>query len=225
MALTSISFLPITTLSGCLIAAIIPASAISADMPSMPGLYSDAGPAPRLTWEGSYMGLQIGAGQMGGEITSTTKTEFDKGGFAGGLYAGHNWQVSNFVLGLEADLTYMGNKKSFSHATLGTVKAQNNWSTSLKGRVGLPIDRFMPYLSAGVTAADYKLTANGVSKTTTNASINLGAGVEYALSDQVHLRADYSLNGLNAMKKNFAGTQVKSEAASHRLMLGVSYSF
>ncbi len=83
----------------------------------------------------------------------------------------------------------------------------------------------MPYLSAGLSVSDFELRANGTKKDTTNLSLNLGAGVEYALSDQVHLRADYSINGLNDMRKNFGGTSVKSQAASHRLMVGLSYHF
>ena len=225
MAIKTISSLILAALSGCLIAALVPAPAISADMPDMPGLYSFAGPDYKLTFEGAYAGLQLGAGQMAGKVTSTTSKEFDKGGFAGGLYAGYNWQFSRVMLGVEGDITYRGNDKSFNHASLGKVKARNNWSAGLKGRVGLPIDRFMPYLSAGLTAADYRLSANGASKDTTNFSINFGGGMEYAISDKVHLRADYSINGLNYMKDDFAGIPVKSEAASHRLMLGVSYHF
>ena len=225
MALNSISSLTLAAISGCLIASFIPASAFSADMPDVPGLYSAAGPAPHFSWQGGYVGAQIGAGQMGGRVTSGTRKKFDEGGVAAGIYGGYNWEISRFVLGLEADLTHMGNEKKFNHASLGKVTAKSNWSAGLKGRVGLPIDRFMPYLSAGLTASDYELKANGVTKKSNNVSLSLGAGMEYALSDKVHLRADYSLNGLNSSSENFGGTRIKSEAAEHRLMLGLSYHF
>ena len=225
MALNTKCYLTLAAIAGCVTVAFIAGRAHAADLPNVPGLYSEPGSAAGLTWAGSYAGLQIGAGQMAGEATSNTKSKYDRGGFAGGIYAGHNWEMSRFVLGLEADLTYLGHKKSFSHSTLGHVKVQNNWSAGLKGRIGLPIDRFMPYLSAGMTASDFKMTANGTRKESANLSINLGAGLEYALSDKMHLRADYSLNGLSHDTENFGGANVKSEAAAHRLMLGISYNF
>ncbi|TLP45678.1 porin family protein [Cohaesibacter sp. CAU 1516] len=225
MALNTISSLSLAAAAGCLVASLLPMHAQSADFPDMPGLYSTQGPAPQLRWEGGYVGAQVGGGHLFGEVKATGTKEYVGGGTAAGLFAGYNWQMSRAVLGLEGDFTYLGHKKTFNHATLGTVRAKNNWSAGLKGRVGLPIDRFMPYLSAGVTLADFELSANGAKKDTTNLSVNFGAGVEYALSDTVHLRADYSINGVNDMRKNFGGTSVKSTAGSHRLMLGVSYQF
>lgn len=212
-------------LCGCLVASFIPSAALPADMPNLQGFFSPEGPTPSFSWAGSYAGVQVGGGQMAGEIKATSKKTFDDGGFAGGIYAGHNWEVSRFVLGIEGDLTYLGNKKKFDHASLGKMTAKNNWRAELKGRVGLPIDRFMPYLSGGLAVSDYTLSSATTKKDETNLSLSVGAGVEYALSDQLRLRADYSLSGLDHTKHNFGSTRVKSEAASHILMLGVSYAF
>ncbi len=225
MALSSTSSLALAAAAGCLVASFLPMHARSADLPDMPGLYSPQGPAHQLRWEGGYVGAQIGGGHLFGEVKASGSKDYVKGGAAGGVYAGYNWQMSRAVLGLEGDFIDLGHKKTFNHATLGTVKARNNWSAGLKARVGLPIDRFMPYLSAGVSLADFELSANGTKKDSTNLSLNFGAGVEYAMSDKIHLRADYSINGVNDMRKNFGGTSVKSEAGSHRLMVGVSYHF
>ena len=198
----------------------------AADLPPMPGLYSDAGPEAELRWEGSYAGLQIGAGQMLSRVkTGGTKKDFDTTNAVFGAFVGHNWQFNQFVLGLEADATFNGHKKSFNHASLGRVKAKNNWSVGAKARAGVAIGRVLPYLSAGLTASDYQLTANGTKKSSNAISLNLGGGLEYAVNEKVSLRADYSLHGLNDMTHNFGGTSVKSEAAEHRLMLGVAYRF
>ncbi len=225
MAIKSFTTLSLATVVGCLASALVAAPAQSADLPNVPGLYTEVGPERAFSWAGGYVGVQAGAGQLVGRVTSGSRKTFKKASFAGGVYAGYNWQVSRVILGLEGDLTYLGHKKSFTHASLGRVKARNNWSVGVKGRIGLPFDSFMPYLSAGVSASDYKLTANNVTKKTTNISLNLGAGAEYALTDQIRLRADYSINGVNRMKKRFGNANVKSEAANHRLMVGLNYSF
>ena len=205
----------------------ITTSAKAADLPTIDGLYSPSGPPPKLSfWQGGYAGVQIGAGQFATRVTGGgEKKEFDDGSFAAGFYAGHNWHLSRFVLGLEADATWLGNKKSVTVGSLGRVKATNNWSLGAKARVGLPIDSFMPYLSAGLALSDYEFEANGTKQDSKNLSLSLGGGLEYALSSKTHLRLDYSLSGLNNMTKTYGGTSIKTEAANHRLMLGVSYQF
>ncbi|SNZ05415.1 outer membrane protein [Cohaesibacter gelatinilyticus] len=198
----------------------------AADLPSMPGLYDPSGPKPQFSWEGAYVGAQIGAGLLASEVKSGgAKRTLKDGSAAGGVYAGYNWQFSRFVLGLETDVNLNANKKTGTVGSLGNVSTKTSWSAGIKGRVGLPIDRFMPYLSLGVAASDYQLTAKGQRKKTNVASLTLGAGLEYALTDKIHLRADYSIRGLDNKTRNFAGTAVKNTAGSQQLMMGLSYKF
>lgn len=218
--LSSMAILLATMTNGAM-AADLPSAA-----PSVPGLYAPSGPAPQLSWEGAYVGAQIGAGLLASEIKSgASKRTLKDGGVAGGVYAGYNWQFSRFVLGLEADVSLNNNKKTGTVGALGSVTTKTSWSAGLKGRVGLPIDRFMPYLSVGVAASDYHITANGQKKKTNVASLTLGGGLEYAVTDRLNLRADYSIRGLGNKTRSFGGTSVKSTAASQQLMIGLSYKF
>jgi outer membrane immunogenic protein len=62
---------------------------------------------------------------------------------------GYNWQVSNWVFGVETDLSW-GNLS-------GTVRDGNaivqtdeiDWSGSVRGRLGYAMGRFLPFLTAG----------------------------------------------------------------------------
>lgn len=219
--LSSVVILLATATNGA-VAADLP----SAEAPSVPGLYSPSGPAPQLSWEGAYVGAQIGAGFLASEIKSgTSKRTLSDGGVAGGVYAGYNWQVSRFILGLEADVNLNNNKKTGTVGALGSVTTKTSWSAGIKGRVGLPIDRFMPYLSVGVAASDYHITANGQKKKSNVASLTLGGGLEYAVTDRINLRADYTIRGLDNKTRSYAGTPVKSTAASQQIMIGLSYKF
>lgn len=206
--------------------ALAASQAAAADLPQVDGLYSPQGPAAQMSWEGAYVGAQIGAGQASTQVKATgVKKTFSDNGIATGLYAGYNWQFSDFVVGLEADATFNPTKKSITNATLGKVTAKSTWSAGVKGRVGLAVDNFMPYLSAGLVASDYKMIANNVTKKSKNVSLSLGGGLEYALDENIRLRADYSLMGLRNKRENFGGTSVKTSAGQHRLMVGMSYNF
>ncbi|MCV6547842.1 MAG: outer membrane beta-barrel protein [Cohaesibacter sp.] len=216
------SLLPLLALTGLL--AVNPA--LASDLPKLDGLYSVKGPKPKFSWYGPYVGAQLGAGLLVSQTKSgKTKKTVTAGGLNGGLYAGYNWQMAGVIFGLEADIKSNRFKKSATIGSLGTVTSKTNWSTGLKGRIGLPVDRFMPYVSLGLEVGDYHLIAKGQKKKSNMASLTLGGGVEYALNDRVNIRADYTAKGLHNKSYNFSGTTFKNTAGSHQLMVGISYKF
>lgn len=180
----------------------------------------------RNPWTGGYAGAEVGVSQTANEATSGgSKKEFDRMDAAFGLFAGYNWQVSRVILGVEGAATYLGSLDTATHVTLGTIKGGSRWSASVKGRVGLPIGRVMPYLSAGLAMTDYTFKANGATQNSIGIGPVLGAGLDVAVTDRLRLRADYSLTGIIDDTASFNGTRVKQEAGNHRLMLGLSYGF
>ncbi len=201
---------------------VVGASAADLDTYGEPVYASD----PQSLWAGPYLGLEAGISQTVTDVKSGGRSkDFSRVDAAFGVFGGYNWEVSRFVLGVEGSATYLGNLEKGRHPTLGAVETGSKWSVGAKARVGLPINTFMPYLSAGIVAADHTLKANG--KENYSVSINpvVGAGLEVAVTDAWHVRADYSLQGIVNDKAKYGGTNAERTAGNHRLMIGLSRSF
>lgn len=157
-----------------------------------------------FNWTGAYVGANVGAN------FANIGTPFGNGGstgFAGGLQAGYLWQMpNNIVYGLEVDFDGDTNRKSWSFNNAVAGGAINNFSErerqdyqfGLRGRLGYAYDRFLPFVSVGVTWAGFNSrivnnTAGGVvtSSNQVRTGYQLGAGLEYAVTNNVTVRGEY----------------------------------
>lgn len=185
--------------------------------PAMPNLPESS------IWSGAYAGVAIGFSQTFTEAKSGgDKKPLTGSGPAVSLYGGYNWQISRVILGVEGSATFLGGGAKATHGTLGLIKSRSNWSATAKGRIGVPIGRFMPYLSAGLAATDNTFKANGKSDKAVGVSAVFGGGLEFAAQDNWRLRADYSLSGILDKKSSFSGTSAERAVGNHRFMLGMA---
>ena len=168
-------------------------------------------------------------------------------GFIGGGQAGYNWQTGAFVLGVETD--FDGSSLSKSRSLVGPAftdpifgindyfsangKASLDWLGSTRARVGFvatPDNRLMFYATGGVAYGGGSANLNvydavdgwawySGSHSTTRTGWTLGAGVEYAITNNIILGAEYLYYDLgsrtlttvpNAAASSFFGTQVYS---------------
>ncbi|WP_150523017.1 outer membrane protein [Roseibium sediminis] len=198
----------------------------AADLPVYDEFVTPTLPSRGSIWEGAYFGAEVGGSQTLTELKATgAKSTASRTDAAFGLFGGYNWQVSRVVLGVEAGATYLGGQSKKNLAGVGSVKAGSKWSGSLRARVGLPFETFMPYLSAGLAATEHSTKANGKTHSSVGVGLMFGGGVEVAVSENWRIRADYSATGILNEKDMFGGSQIERTAANHRLMLGVSYAF
>jgi outer membrane immunogenic protein len=142
-------------------------AASAADFPVTPLPTKVAMPVPILfSWTGCYIGAE-GGGNWGhsehiaksGDFGLQTITgKFDlSGGIAGGT-VGCNIQTSNFVLGIENDISWTNKSGSVRNLlpfdTTSTSSTREKWIDTFRGRFGYtPIERFMVYVTAGVAWA------------------------------------------------------------------------
>ncbi|MBO6757779.1 MAG: outer membrane beta-barrel protein [Roseibium sp.] len=177
-------------------------------------------------WQGAYAGIEAGLSGTGTAVRSGgVKKEVARSDAALGAFAGYNWHVSHIILGLETGAAVTGGEAKAVHSTLGQIRAASRWSATLRGRLGLPMNRFLPYVSAGVAATDYSFKANGERRSSVEIGPTIGAGLELSVSEEWRLRADYAATGIINDTKRFGGTSVKREAGNQRLMLGLSRKF
>lgn len=211
----------------CGVLAVLIGSARAADLDDFSSTELSGTFQPASIWAGPYAGAELGLSQTGTEAKAAgQKADFDRTDAAFGLFAGYNWQVSRVVLGVEAGGAYLGGQGKGNLPGVGNVKAGSQWAATLRGRAGVPIGNFMPYLSAGLSATQYSFEANGKKDTEVSLGPVVGVGVEMALLQNWRLRADYSLTGiLGENKRSYNGTTIERSAGNHRLMLGVAYGF
>ncbi|WP_088347507.1 MULTISPECIES: outer membrane protein [Rhodomicrobium] len=135
-----------------------------------------------------------------------TPMEIDSEGAFGGVQLGYNVQRGRFVFGVEGELGWLNieeDKLLFrpnDDQDFGSVEYGMYGTLTL--RAGYAIDRALVYAKGGLAFADIKHTAfdidNGAlaegSQTSTSdvqTGWALGAGIEYALTDRVSVKAEY----------------------------------
>jgi outer membrane immunogenic protein len=178
-------------------------SAVAADLSVAP-LYTKAPPAEvtqAYNWTGFYLGANAGGG-WGRSWWSGPGTAVDLSGAQAGGTAGYNWQFGNTVLGLESDLDWSNLKgtNSAGCAAAGCT-TQNDWLSTVRGRVGYAFGGVMPYVTGGLAVGDIKASTPGFAgASTTNAGWAVGGGLEFALPGNWSAKAEYlhvNLGNLN----------------------------
>jgi outer membrane immunogenic protein len=185
--LTAVAFLAAATTAN---AADLPATPMPARMPlAVPMIFS---------WTGCYVGVEGGANwgrseqiaRSGPAAGNTITGKFDlSGGIAGGT-VGCNYQISNFVVGIEDDYSWTNKQGSAPDLppflTTNTNTTREKWIDTLRGRFGYtPWDTFMVYGTAGVAWAGVDATVSNpawgsLTESKTRTGWTAGVGGEWA---------------------------------------------
>lgn len=199
-------------------------------------------PAPiilpaEFSWEGAYIGGQIGYGWGKSEFSEPGYyLRVKPDGFLGGLYAGYNFDVgNNFILGIDGDITYNDLEDSYTglndFGEVASLQSKLRWSGAIRGRVGYSFDRFLPYIAGGVAFGNIKntLAIEGIgseSHSKTHTGWTIGGGFDYAATDNVVLRLEYRYTdyGKKDYDLDWAGG-VENKFKTHDVRLGLAYKF
>lgn len=192
------------------------------------------------SWSGLYVGVE-GAGSFGRSVDnyigSGATSAFDVSGAMGGGTIGYNYQVGAFVFGLEADLSggaMTGSTPCINPAFTCTTKS--TWLATGRGRAGYAIDRLLLFVTGGVADADVaaQVSSTGTGSNTETYSRSgyaLGAGAEYALTQNWSMKAEYLYVGLSNHSyflTNPAPTYALSRNVPYNenlVRVGVNYKF
>ena len=142
-------------------------------------------------------------------IDTVTPGTVDPRGFIGGGQIGFNWQMNNFVLGIEADASYIGGSASrnltnftvINPADVFTTTTENRFFGTLRPRVGLAVDRALFYVTGGLAVTSTRFTDSfgsfgntvvaTVSSNTTRVGWTVGGGMEYAFTNNWSVKGEY----------------------------------
>lgn len=201
-------------------------AATAADLPARKGPVMAPVYAPVFTWTGFYVGGNAGYGwgnvNAGNTFATRTVTIGDTDGFVGGGQIGYNYQMGQFVLGLEADI--QGADLKTGSNVFGDSVSTDYYGT-VRARVGVAFDRILPYVTGGWAYGNVKTTIGGVGSTdkTHTGGYALGAGIEYAFTNNLVGGVEYQYVDLGEKNVFNSGIKVGHDFSVVRARL--SYKF
>ena len=127
------------------------------------GMYVPAA-RPIFNWSGLYLGATAGysngfhsSDDLAGAFLGYPGLGNDQSqGFAGGGTLGVNWQEGSLVYGLETDIDWLSNKSTYVDPNGGinpyfpSETNRLNYLGTVRGRLGLAVDRTLLYVTAGL---------------------------------------------------------------------------
>ena len=217
-------------------------------------------------WSGLHIGI-TGGGAFNGHDPSFSFENVDaasvavlphgadltsKGGLVGGEI-GYDLQGNGFVYGLEGDISWTNFGDSTTrivpeNTSLGmppitfNTNYNMNWISTVRGRIGIPLDHFLIYATGGLAFAEVSMNTTVTvgdppmgqligSTEKTKAGWTLGGGAEYALCNNITLKAealwfDLGTISLNASTPNFnLSLDVRQQVEGVIARAGVGYKF
>lgn len=176
-------------------------------------------PAPECSWQGFYLGLNVGGTFGESEATDiddynsgsigAKHWDYDVSGFVGGIEAGYNFQPMKWlVLGVETDFGYLGldgsavQPGSPGNDTIG--ETSDGFYATLRGRVGVAFNRFLVYGTGGGIGANNEvrvfdhqtappggLGSGDASSDDFRLGWTVGGGVAYAINCHWSVKVEY----------------------------------
>ena len=246
--------------------------AFAADLPARVTKAPPVPVSPAYNWSGFYLGAHAGytfgeddtiftTGQAAANVANVAGgarpalVRLERDGFIGGGQMGYNWQLTpNWVVGLEADISYVDIRRDVTVVTTplagvgllnNTFRTRMEYFGTVRGRVGYAWDRTLLYATGGLaygevdnsvnffgTAGQLQFTGNNRS---TEAGYTVGAGIEHAFAPNWTAKAEYLFYDLRDRTVNVAvipgsggggtGYNSRFDNDGHIVRVGLNYKF
>jgi outer membrane immunogenic protein len=131
----------------------------------------------------------------------------------GGVQAGYNHQFGRWVAGAEGDISFTDSRAKRSYSVIdpgpifpgvptnSTFESKLDWLSTVRGRLGYTFDRLMVYGTGGLAVGEVRnamtIGMSGIypthnwSSRETQLGWTAGGGAEYALTQNISLKAEY----------------------------------
>lgn len=196
----------------------------------------DVGPttiSPEELRIAAAIGNLLGGGSdSSGDVTAT--------GAIAGAQLGYDHRFGNMVLGAYADITYVGQKtdiRASYEPGEGRYDVGLDYVGTLQARTGMVLDRTLLFVHGGYAFGQTNIDLENeqpsvsISRDQTKHGYVVGAGAEYALSEQVSVVADYSFINLgddsivDGRANGDTLIQVDESAELHKVQIGLNFRF
>ncbi|MFS8037303.1 outer membrane protein [Xanthobacter sp. AM11] len=226
-------------LLGATALALLAGSASAADLANRYPVKAAPIPVQVFSWTGFYVGGNVGWGWVSNSFDYTpfalptySYNLGDSNGFFGGFQLGYNYQfANNVVLGVEADFDWadLGTSNTIIGGPVGGALVSQNvdYFGTIRARAGYAMDRFLPYITGGAAWAKTSYTDPfAVSYDNTKWGWTVGAGLEYAITNNWTVKAEYLYLGFDDSKTNYVnGDQLSVGTDIQTTKIGVNYKF
>lgn len=215
------------TLTAAAALGLVAGMSMAADMPGSTG----------YDWTGLYLGAH--GGYLWGEADVGYEGEDGGGdldGLWGGALAGYNFQAESVVLGIEGDFG-LGGASGNGVVVPAPPQPSNDytydldWNAHLRARAGFAVDRALFFVAGGFAAAQHTLGVEEANVSHGNDSQTqygwtIGGGVEYALTENVLLRAEYLYDDYgSANYRDDEGDEYDVDLTAQTVRAALSYKF
>jgi outer membrane immunogenic protein len=213
------------------------APVVAADLPQAPPPMPRAPafvPVPVYNWSGFYVGINGGWGFGTSNWTNSVlgnTGDFDlSGGVAGGTI-GANYQMNQFVVGIEGDFDWADINGSTSNGLCAgfSCSTKNTWLSTIRGRAGFAADRILFYGTAGGAFGEIQESGAGLTTSDFNRfGWTAGAGVEGALTENITARIEYlyvDLGSGSCTLVCFPGVSTNVSFKTSLVRAGLDYKF
>jgi outer membrane immunogenic protein len=218
-------------LIGALLAGVA-TSAFAADLPTSKPAPVYAPPPVFFTWTGFYIGAN---GLYGwGDVHGANSGVFGSPtGGMGGVTTGYNYQIGQFVTGIEGDFDWgdISQNKNLGGGDSSKYHVQD--FATVRARFGVAMDRALLYVTGGYaggeihgTLIDAALPAAFTNNSWQN-GYAVGAGIEYAFTNNISAKAEYLFSQLGS-KSYAAGDPTLATRTGLDISMiraGVNYRF
>jgi outer membrane immunogenic protein len=222
-----------------------------ADLPvAPPGVVYVPG-TPIYNWTGFYIGVNGGWGYASGKTTDTivggplggvtASPPFSINRVVGGGQFGANYQINQYVFGIEGDFDWSGQSSKFTGVNAisnFTESVKLPWVATVRGRVGIAIDGALGallYGTAGVafTHASASVTTAALgtilNTSSTNVGWTAGLGGEAAFAQNWTARIEYLYIGTDVKFSGplgIGGTMSQTTKVSDNLFrVGINFKY
>ncbi|MGX5829951.1 outer membrane protein [Mesorhizobium sp. 43Arga] len=192
------------------------------------------------SWTGFYVGAQVGGAWNDSRWSPASPPgAFDPfntngSGVVYGGQIGYNYQINQFVIGIEGDFAGSSVKGDDQcPATPGSVcQTKQDYLGSVRGRLGYAIDRVLIYGDAGVAFSKYKFAETQLLLQSFGGGSRVGwtagLGVEYAFNDHWTAGAEWnyydfgSKDGASSLDPAFA---ISARETENTVVARINYKF
>ena len=175
-------------------------------------------------WDGLYIGGNLGYGETHFDVTASgfgTLASQHANGVVGGFQVGYNKQYGTFVLGLESDFDLTSIEKT----TFG-VTTKLPWFGTTRGRAGFLLNpALLLYATGGVAYGRAEVSVPRASVKIPGVGWAAGAGLQYALTPQWSIGAEYLHVELDGPSGSGGGVSIDTKATTDLGRATLNYKF
>lgn len=171
-------------------------------------------------WSGVYLGLYGGLNWKSVGVMGSEDIDLNSQKEVGG-YVGINQELGNSIIG---GIEWFGGYSGDSQTNNG-IKAEQDWETSLRARMGYAFEQNLVYGIAGLSATQLKLSDATGSDTNWLTGYTVGAGLERQFTDRISGRVEYDYTDYGKEKFSLGAGSTKADIDGHGLKVGVGLKF